>query len=209
MPDCDYCGASFDSESARDDHLRAEHADELGPIDQRRLGETEDDDDGIEAAPIALGVVLVAAVGIVAYVLFFAGGGGGGSGPPYGVNGYDVQQTPTSQAGSVHYHGTILMTVNGNAVDFSQREYQLQADAFHFENGDGERWHGHARGVTLEYAMATLGIGVTDDSVTFQGTTYNQTGGTNVTVAVNGENVAPPGYVLQEGDRVRIAVTES
>lgn len=207
MPDCDYCGASFDSESARDDHLRAEHADELGPIDARRLGEADDDDGGLDAAPIALGVVLVAAVAIVAYVVLFAGGGGG-SGPPYAVNGYEVQQTPTGQPfQGVHTHGSIVMTVNGERVDFSQRPYQLQADAFHFESGNGQRWHVHATGVTLEYGMATLGIGVTDDAVTFNGTTYTDGENANVTVAVDGNDVDPSSYVLQDGDQVRIAVT--
>lgn len=205
MPDCDYCGASFDSESARDDHLRAEHADELGPIDERRLGLTESDDDGIGAAPVALGLVLVAAIAIVAYVLFGVGGGGPG---PYNVSGYQVQQTPTGEPfQGVHYHGPIVVTIDGERLDFSRQRYQLQDQAFHFENGNGQRWHVHATGVTLEYGMATLGIGVADDAVTFNGTTYTDGENANVTVAVDGNDVDPSSYVLQDGDQVRIAVT--
>ena len=79
MPDCDYCGESFDDESAYVAHLQSEHARELGPIDQRRVESTTesgDGDDGIAAAPIALGALGVVTA-VVMYVTFFAGSGGG------------------------------------------------------------------------------------------------------------------------------------
>lgn len=209
MPDCDYCGASFGSEDALLDHMREEHLDELGPIDRRRVGATDDGDDGLPTGPIALGIVLVAAAAIVGYVVFVAGGSGGGDGGT--VNGIAVQQTPTGPAfQGTHYHGTINMTVAGERVDFSQQRYQVQADPFHFESGEGERWHVHATGVTLEYAMATLGINVTDSTVTYQGTTYRDAApDTTVVVQVNGNDVNPAEYVLQKGDSVRIVVRQS
>ena len=37
MTECDYCGESFDSEDAYLNHLQAEHRDELGRIDQKRV----------------------------------------------------------------------------------------------------------------------------------------------------------------------------
>ncbi|MDX1745764.1 MAG: hypothetical protein R3324_07490, partial [Halobacteriales archaeon] len=112
-----------------------------------------------------------------------------------------------SGLGSVHLHGTIEMTVDGEAVDFSRDRYQLQADAFHFESREGGRWHVHARGVTLGWAMATLGIEVTGSSVTVEGRTYRDgADGVSVTVEVNGEPVSPASYVLREGDHVRIVV---
>jgi hypothetical protein len=208
MTDCDYCGESFASDAAYDEHLKQEHFDELGPIDKRRVGGAPDDDEsGIDPAPIALGGVVVAAVAIVAYVVFFAGGSAGGSGT---VNGYEVAQLPTGQAyQGTHYHGAIEMTVDGQQVDFSQQQYQLQADPFHFEAGDGSQWHVHATGVTLEYAMATLDIGVTDDSVTFDGTTYTDGENADVTVTVDGTDVTPAEYVLDDGDTVRIVVQSS
>lgn len=207
MPDCDYCGESFPGEDAYLQHLHDEHYDELGTIDRRRVDSTvADDDGGIPTGPLAVvGVVLAAAL-IVGYVVFIAGGNGGGDGAT--VNGIEVEQTPTGQPfQGTHYHGTIEMTVAGEQVDFSQQQYQLQADEFHFEGGDGERWHAHAPGVTLEYAMATLGIEVTADSVTYEGTTYGDSdSGTTVVVEVNGESVDPAEYVLEDGDHVRIEV---
>lgn len=213
MPDCDYCGATFDEEDAYLAHLREEHGDELGPIDRRRVDEA-DEADGIPLGPLALGGVVVVAAAVVAYVVFVAGGAGdgGGSGDGGTVNGIEVAQTPTGPAfQGVHYHGTITMTVTGDRVDFSRQRYQLQADAFHFENPEGTvpyRWHAHAPGITLEYAMATLGIHVTDDSVTFAGTTYTDGEGYRVVVAVDDEDVDPAEYVLKEGDRVRIVVEQ-
>lgn len=206
MPDCDYCGDSFASEDAYHSHLRGEHADELGPIDRRRVGVSDDDGEGIEAGPIALGAVLVVAVALVGYVIFFTGGGGAGESST--VNGIEVAQTPTGAAGQVHVHGSIEMTVTGERVDFSRQEYQLQADPFHFEGGDGDRWHVHAPGVTLEYAMATLGIELDPGAVTYGGTTYEDGDGYEVTIAVNGNSVDPATYVLADGDSVRIAVSE-
>lgn len=110
----------------------------------------------------------------------------------------------------LHVHGDIEFVVNGSEVDFSQSKYQNAShqEHFHFENGDADPWHAHSWAVTLEYGMDTLqGINVSEDSVTYNGTTYEASDpGTNVTVEVNGEPVDPEEYVLKDGDSVRIVV---
>ena len=198
MPDCDYCEESFGGEKAYVKHLRAEHMDDLGPIDRRRVGAVEGDgDSGLPVGPLALALVIGATVAIVAYVTFFTGGSGGASGN-------------VGQAGSAHYHGTMEVVVLGERVDFSRSEYQLRDDRFHFEGGDGTQWHAHATGVTLEYAMESLGFEATRTSFTYEGTTYrNSDDRYRVRVTVNGDRVTPPEYVLQEGDRVRVVVEEA
>lgn len=193
MPECAYCGDSFEGEEAYLSHLRAAHEDELGPIDRRRVA--TEGSGGLPTGPLAIGVVVLAAAAVVAYVVFLSSSGGGAA-----------ADGPTN-VGSVHFHGTMEMVVDGERVDFGQSRYQLQADAFHFENGDGSRWHGHAEGVTLAWAMESLGIGVTESSVTYDGTTYDEADpSTTVNVTVDGEPVIPGEYVLQEGDAVRIVV---
>lgn len=122
MPDCDYCDASFESEDTYLAHLREEYLDELGPIDKRRVGAVNTDGDGLPTDPIALGVVILAAMALVAYVILFAGGGGGGGGTA--VNGIAIERA-SGQMGRVHDHGTMNMTVNGQPVDFSQQKYQV------------------------------------------------------------------------------------
>jgi len=213
MPDCDYCEESFDDEQAYLRHLEDTHRGKLGTIDQRRVEEElGSEGGGLPTKPLAAGLVVVAIGALVIYVAFLFDPGG----TTAPADGADVEpaQEP-GPVGSAHEHGTIDVTIAGEEVDFSQSQYQLQADPFHFENGNGEIWHKHATGVTLEWAMATLGIGVTENSVTYDGTTYRDSdSGTEVIVEVNGDTVDPKSYVLEgtqsentgEGDHVRIVV---
>lgn len=206
MPECDYCDSSFEDEGGYLEHLHADHDEsELSRIDRRRVADHVDDEEGeFPTGPAIIGGALLFTVAVLVYVVFFLNTGGGGSTAAGSVG--DVERTPYGE-GTVHQHGTIDVTIDGNRIDFSRERYQLQADAFHFEAGNGRRWHKHAKGVTLEYAMSTLGIGVTDSSVTFRGRTYNESDpNTNVTVAVDGSDVDPSSYVLREGDHVRIVV---
>lgn len=217
MPDCKYCDRSFDSEDRYHEHLAAEHSGELSRIDRRRVEGVESDDGGeFPVGPAILVGVIGFAAALVVYVIFFVGGGSGGAAT---INGIDVAQTPTN-LGSTHSHGPINVTINGNEIDFSQARFQQQSQAFHFEGGSGRLWHGHAQGITLEYAMATLGFEVTQNSVTFDGTTYRDSDeGTSVIVEVNGESVDPASYVLsgpadpqlaaEQGDNIHIVVTQS
>ena len=216
MPDCDYCGDAFEDEQSHLEHLHEAHDGELGAIDRRRVEAAlgSDDDGGLPTGPIVLGVVLGISILIGGYVIFAGGSGGGGN----TINGISVERTPGQVSGSAHAHGTINMTVAGERIDFGEAEYQRPGEfaAFHFEGGDGRVWHKHAEGVTLEYAMATLGIEVTEDSVTIDGETYRDgDAGTNVSVTVDGEPVDPATHELQgasvadaaAGDSIRIVVT--
>lgn len=206
MPECSYCGAGFDDEEPLLQHKADTHESELGTIDQRRVAELDGDDGGgLPTGPIVLVGVIAIAVAMVGYVIFFAGGGSaGGAGEP-------------GAYGSTHEHGPMEMRVLGDRVDFSQSQYQVAADRFHFENGDGQIWHTHAEGVTIQWAMETLGINVTENSVTYDGATYRDSDPEyNVTVAVDGESADPSSFVLegpsdpalaeQQGDSVLIAV---
>ena len=205
MPDCSYCGESFDAEDAYFAHLEAVHEDELGPIDRRRIG-GGDEEGGLGSRSILLAALVVIPVVVAAYVLLFAGNGGGASGIP------EPEQTPSDV--STHEHGTINVTIDGTGLDFSRAEFQnpRQYPDFHFERGT-EIWHAHAEGVTLQYAMWTLGIGVTENSVRYDGQTYTA-GNATVIVDVNGEPVDPASYELsgasdanpEAGDHIRIVV---
>lgn len=194
MVECEYCGAAHESEAAHLQHLESEHYDELGPIDRRRVDDRSDGR-GIPIGPIAVGLVLLASAGIVGYVVFVAGGGDG---------------TSIGQAGTAHHHGTINVTITGATFDFSRSRWKRPQEypRFHFEGQSDDRWHAHATGVTLEYGMSTLGIGVGEDSVTWDGTEYVDGEGFEVIVQVNGDDVSP-NYVLTDGDDIRIVVREA
>jgi len=200
MPECNYCDDSFEDEETYFAHLEDQHLEELGPIDRRRLGVDEDDEDETRpTGPLLLVGILVVTVAIVGYVLFSPSNGG------------DVTpgQEPTN-LGSVHYHGTMEMVVNGQEVDFSRTGYQMQSSSFHFEGGVGTRWHVHAQGVTLQYALGTLEMNATESSITYRDTTYRDSdSNTAVRITVNGEPVTPREYGLRGGDQVRIVVEQS
>lgn len=204
MPTCRYCGDEFEDEDAYLSHLQDVHDDELGRVDRRRVEAAAGDNAPSElrrGAQIAVPVLLVLAVAGILYAVLGTGGGSPND---------TAAATEPSDLWSVHYHGTIEMRVLGDRVDFSQSAYQLQADAFHFENDNGVRWHVHARDVTLGWALASLDIEVTEASVTFQDTTYEDSDPAyNVSVTVNGEEVDPETYVLQDGDEVRVIVTNA
>jgi hypothetical protein len=214
MPDCNYCEESFSDEDAYLEHLAEAHdEDELSRIDQRRVGQhTGDGDSDLPIGPIVLVGLILFTAAVIAYVAFFVRGGGSGT-----AEGIQIAQTP-SGVGTVHEHGTINVTIDGEETDFSQPRYQKPRDqpAFHFERGNGDIWHKHGRGVTLQFAMASLGFEVNETTVVFDGTAYRDSDpGTSVTVMVNGESVDPAQYVLQgaadasqadEGDHVRIVV---
>lgn len=107
----------------------------------------------------------------------------------------------------LHIHGDISFTVNGDSVDFTRDKYQNAGHSahFHFEGGDAY-WHAHSWSVTLKYAMSTLqGINVTEDSVTYNGTTYERSNA-QITIQANGEPVDPSTYFLKDGDQITITV---
>lgn len=197
MPDCTYCRESFENEEAYLVHLRDEHADELGPIDKRRVSELDGDESSVPTGRMALGLILIIALAVVAY-LVVSGGSGGESASASGPQNIDDSD----------YHGTMTMSADGQPVDFSQQRYQVQDQAFHFEGGDGSTWHGHATGITLEYAIETLGIEVTNSSIVYEGTSYNQSDGETISFTVNGGSVTPSNYVIERGDRITVTVAE-
>ncbi|SNZ14862.1 hypothetical protein SAMN06269185_2283 [Natronoarchaeum philippinense] len=220
MPECDYCEASFADEPGYLDHLEAEHRDELGAIDRRRIGDG-DDEEGRDLALYAAGILVVAGVsGLLTYVVVSGALGGDSSGggelgqqgaapnPPgfdLGPAGDDQVYQPY-EIGSAHYHGPIEVTVGNTSIDFSQPAFQhpRASPAFHFEARE-TRWHGHAKGVTVEYALETTAFGVTPETFYYDGTLYDDTvDGTTVRYEVNGEEIDPETYVLEADDKINV-----
>lgn len=189
MPECDYCSDSFGDEDSYLRHLAAEHEGELSRIDQRRVegsGSSGSDSGMSSNAKVGfagLSVVMLAAVVLTGYLVVTGGGSGDG---------------PTDQ-GAVHEHGTMAITIDGERLDLTSSEFAGSDSAFHFHGNEQQKygdyvWHKHARGVTLQYALETLGIDVNDDGteLTYDGTTYSEDdSGTSVDIEVDGESVEP------------------
>ena len=214
MPECNYCEESFADEDAYLDHLAADHEQgELSRIDERRVeGHAGDDDGGISLAPLIIGGLILFSAAVIGYTTLFM------NDTPSQLAITSVAQTPADNVGAVHEHGPITVTIDGETLDFSQPQFQNPGEyrAFHFEGGNGEVWHKHASGVTLEYAMKTLGIEMNQTAIAYDGTLYKESDpGTSISVTVNGEEVDPSSYELQgvestsgsgQGDYIEIVV---
>jgi len=86
MTDCEYCGATFETEAAHLEHLGEEHADELGPIDQRRVAAAgEGGDGGLPIAGLVGGAAVLALVAVGVWFLFLGGGSSGPAAEPTGI----------------------------------------------------------------------------------------------------------------------------
>ncbi|MDG5821127.1 hypothetical protein [Natronococcus sp. A-GB7] len=190
---CPYCG-----ESVADDeyvsHLERAHDGDLEGLDRRLV-----DEHGRTASrnvkPYVLGVAVVVLF-VVAYLAIFL--------MPAPVETAAVQQPDADSP--THLHGDILLEYDGSVVDFDDPQYIERDSCFHFHGYDNaEVWHVHCEGVTLEYAMATLGMELAEDSLAVDGEVYDEDdAGTTVSVTVNGDPVDPERYVLEDGDDVRI-----
>lgn len=208
---CEYCDRTIDSEEAYHEHLRIRHADELDEDEALRTAGESGRERWLSVGVPILTVILVAAVG---FGLLTVGADfadpSSGSGTTTATASEQAKYTPTD-AGSRHVHGQITVVIEGTEIDFGKRQYQLQDEAFHMEGGGDERWHIHARNVTLEYAINTFpDLGLDRGSVTYDGTTYRDSdSGTTVEITVNGEPVDPVTYVIKKGDAIRIVVRTS
>lgn len=190
---CPYCG-----ESVADDeyvsHLERAHDDDLEGLDRRLV-----DERGRTASrnfrPYVLGVAVVVLF-VVAYLAVFL--------MPAPVETAAVQQPDADSP--THVHGDIHLEYDGAVVDFDDPQYLERDGCFHFHGYDNaEVWHVHCEGVTLEYAMATLGMELAEDSLVVDGEDYDESDdGTAASVTVNGDPVDPERYVLEGGDDVRI-----
>lgn len=187
MPDCDYCSESFDDEDTYLKHLKKTHEKELSSIDRRRVEGTSVD----TGSSLNIGMIIIVAVTVVGFAmvgfLIFADGGDG------------------EPQGETHEHGTMSVMIDGDPVNLAQPQYTEQDGHFHFHGsgddiGDGRFvWHTHSHGVTLEYAIESLGMAIGDggERVTIDGETYDDADAdTAVSILVDGESVDPSDHEL-------------
>lgn len=113
--------------------------------------------------------------------------------------------------GDVHKHGQLYLELDGESIALGAQEENWKKNGadehFYFSEGDDTTWHLRSRGVTLEYALNAIpALEATADSLTYDGTTYEDGDGTSVSFRVNDESVAFEQYTLEHGDEIRITV---
>lgn len=184
MTECEYCNEMFSNEDAYLKHLAAMHAEEAGPIDHRRL-ENRLTHDGSFLRIIYYGVGVVIILIALGVILLGIG--------------------VITDGDQVHEHGTLIVEVDGERVDFDQQQYH-EPERFHFHEGNSTTWHMHPERLTFEEAMAELGMPVTETSITIEGTTYDDDDpDTTITMQINGEP-ADLDQELKDGDHIEIIV---
>lgn len=88
---------------------------------------------------------------------------------------------------SAHLHADVKVYINGKAIDFSQRKYQLAARFMHFEDGIGDIIHTHATGLTLGHLFKSLGMDFNSNCLILEGQAYCNSDGKILKFYVNGQ----------------------
>ena len=130
-----------------------------------------------------------------------------------GISLYVFSQNTLSVAGfgplgSAHEHAAFLVKVNGQNIDFSQPQYQVQSDYIHVENGDGTTLHRHATNVTFVDFLKSVKMDIDkkNNCLTFtNGTEYCDDENNKLRTFINGNSTGSiSDYVLNNDDRLLV-----
>ncbi|HVP82843.1 MAG TPA: hypothetical protein VMS35_07375 [Nitrososphaeraceae archaeon] len=130
-----------------------------------------------------------------------------------GISIYVFSQNTLSVAGfgplgSAHEHAAFLVKVNGQNIDFSQPQYQVQSDYIHVENGDGTTLHRHATNVTFVDFLKSVKMDIDkkNNCLTFtNGTEYCDDNNNKLRTFINGNSTGSiSDYVLNNNDRLLV-----
>ena len=130
-----------------------------------------------------------------------------------GISIYVFSQNTQSVAGfgplgSAHEHAAFLVKVNGQNIDFSQPQYQVQSDYIHVENGDGTTLHRHATNVTFVDFLKSVKMDIDkkNNCLTFtNGTEYCDDENNKLRTFINGNSTGSiSDYVLNNDDRLLV-----
>ena len=110
--------------------------------------------------------------------------------------------------GSAHEHAAFLVKVNGQNIDFSQPQYQVQSDYIHVENGDGTTLHRHATNVTFVGFLKSVKMDIDkkNNCLAFtNGTEYCDDDNNKLRTFINGNSTGSiSDYVLKNNDRLLV-----
>ena len=88
---------------------------------------------------------------------------------------------------SAHIHADVKVYINGQAIDFSQRKYQLQNSFIHFEENIGDVVHTHATSLTLGHLFKSIKIDFNQNCIVVEGQNYCNENDKKLKFYVNGQ----------------------
>lgn len=114
------------------------------------------------------------------------------------------------QFGSEHSHAALAVFVNGDMLDFSHPQFQIQSKYIHFENDNPYLVHKHATDVPLEMLFASFGLKITSECMELgyeEGSRQYCTDKDNsMTFLVNGKHYSNINlYEIKHNDRILIS----
>ncbi len=106
--------------------------------------------------------------------------------------------------GSAHKHLLFKAVIANNTIDFSKDKFQLQSRLVHFENGNGEILHVHAKGIDIGRFLSTLDMEINSTCIEIENTfCSNETH--DFRVYVNNQVISRPDtYVMEQGDHIML-----
>ncbi|HEX7032692.1 MAG TPA: hypothetical protein VF172_06810 [Nitrososphaera sp.] len=113
--------------------------------------------------------------------------------------------------GSAHEHAIFVVKLDGQYIDFSQRQYQIDTTRnqfIHFEGGEGTTIHKHSTRVPIGEYLHSVGMDIRDGCfILDNGSQFcnDDSSGKTLRFFVNGEQVSSiMDYVLHDDDRILI-----
>ncbi len=118
------------------------------------------------------------------------------------------------QFGSEHAHAALAVFVNGDQLDFSHPQFQIQSKYIHFENNNPYLIHKHATNVPLDMLFTSFGLKITENCVElrYQLDTNQHCINKNNSIVflVNGKSISNINiYEIRHNDRILISFGDS
>jgi len=114
------------------------------------------------------------------------------------------------QFGSEHAHAALVVFVNGDKIDFSHPQFQIQSKYIHFENDNPYLIHKHATDVPLDMLFASFGLEITSECIMLNFETdvneYCTDSENSMIFLVNGKSFSNINlYEIRHNDRILIS----
>jgi len=123
-----------------------------------------------------------------------------------------VEHYRVGQFGSEHAHAALAVFVNGDKVDFSHPQFQIQSKYIHFENDNPYLIHKHATNVPLDMLFASFGLKITSDCIEldYEASQYCIDKENSMIFLVNGKSNSNINlYEIRHNDRILISFGNS
>ena len=116
------------------------------------------------------------------------------------------------QFGSEHAHAALVIFVNGDKLDFSHPQFQIQSKYIHFENDNPYLIHKHATDVPLDMLFASFGLKITSECIElgYEESQYCTDEDNSMIILVNGKPYSNINlYEIRHNDRILISFGDS